>query len=204
MLHWLKRKADTRRIGHEIYERIVAQARDPVFFRDMRVPDTMEGRLEMIVLHLALMLDRLKTEGAAGQRLGQHLMEHLVADFDDALRQIGIGDMGVPRRVQKAAAAFTERNQAYRAALGEAAGDRLETALATHVYGAGISGAGIGVDEALAAAATGAARLAAYVRAAAWHLANVPADRLFEGRGLFQAPEPAPAAAQTLVKEVRP
>ena len=63
MLHWLKRKAETRRIGHEIYERIVAQARDPVFFRDMRVPDTMAGRLEMIVLHLALMLDRLKTEG---------------------------------------------------------------------------------------------------------------------------------------------
>ena len=109
MLQWLKRKAETHRIGHEIFERIVAQARQPEFFRDMRVPDTMEGRLEMIMLHLVLVLERLSTEGAAGQRLGQRLMEHLMADYDDALRQIGIGDMGVPRRVQKAAAAFTER-----------------------------------------------------------------------------------------------
>ena len=199
MLRWLKQKAETRRIGHEIYERIVAQAREPVFFSDMRVPDTMEGRLEMIVLHLSLMLDRLRTEGAPGQRLGQHLMEHLMADYDDALRQIGIGDMGVPRRIQKAAAAFTERNHAYRAALGERASDTLEAVLAAHVFGAG-SDAGAPPDIASA----DVARLAAYVRAARRFLAELPADRLFEGRDLFQAPGQALDRTAKRAEDMRP
>ena len=180
MLHWLKRKSETRRIGHEIYERIVAQARWPSFFRDMGVPDTMEGRLEMIMLHLVLMLERLKTEGTPGQRLGQRLMEHLMADYDDALRQIGIGDMGVPRRIQKVAAALTERHRDYCLALGEASSGKLETAIETHIYGSGPAAVPSG-------SAPGAGQLAAYVRAAAKHLAAVPADHLFEGRGLFQA-----------------
>ena len=190
MFQWLKRKAETRRIGHEIYERIVAQARDPAFFRDMGVPDTMEGRFEMIVLHLALVLDRLRTEGGAGQRLGQRLIEHLVADMDDALRQLGIGDMGVPRRVKKVAAAFVERSRDYSAGLklapvkGVLIEDKLEASLLRHVFGTGDTvGAPVHVPKAVA--------LAAYARLAAAHLAKVPADDLFEGQGLF----PTPAAA---------
>ncbi len=187
MFQWLKRKAETRRIGHDIYERIVAQARDPAFFRDMGVPDTMEGRFEMIVLHLALVLDRLKTEGTPGQRLGQRLMEHLVADMDDALRQIGIGDMGVPRRVKKAAAAFVERSRDYMQALsllpaqGGSTEDTLAAALLRHVYATTS-------DVAAAAPMPGASKLAAYTRRAAAHLARAPADDLFEGRGLFPRP----------------
>ena len=182
MLHWLKRKSETRRIGHEIYERIVAQARQMAFFRDMGVPDTMEGRLEMIMLYLVLVLDRLKTEGAPGQRLGQRLMEHLMTDYDDALRQIGIGDMGVPRRVQKVAAALAERHRDYGRALGEAGCGKLKAAIETHIYGSGPAAAQSRDGQ-------GAGRLAAYVRAAAGHLATVPAEQLFEGRGLFQAPD---------------
>ena len=175
MLQWLRRNAETRRIGHEIYERIVAHAREPLFFADMRVPDTMTGRLEMIMLHLVLMLERLAKEGAPGQRLGQRLMEQLVADYDDALRQIGIGDMGVPRRVQKVAAAFTERSRNYRAALQEAGCDKLTAELATYVYDG-------------EAAPADARRLADNVRAAAKHLAAVPTEDLFLGRGLFPDP----------------
>ena len=190
MLQWLKRKSETQRIGHEIYERIVAQARNPIFFQTMGVPDSMEGRIEMIMLHLVLMLDRLKTEGSPGQRLGQRLVEHLMADLDDALRQIGIGDMGVPRRVNKAAAAFAERARMYRAGLPQAgektppAGDKLAVALLMHVYGAGDDVAGAPVMPQ-------AAELAVYVRGAAAHLAAVANNDLFEGRGLFPAPDHA-------------
>lgn len=197
MLQWLKRNSETTRIGHDIYERIVAQARDPAFFRDMGVPDSMEGRIEMIMLHLVLMLDRLKTEGAAGQRLGQRLMEHLMADLDDALRQIGIGDMGVPRRVKKAAAALTERARDYRAGLASApaiAGgpgdDELPAALMQHVFGA--RGADVVSDlvsgaNAAAAPTPDAIQLAAYLRRAARHLAAVPSADIFQGNALFPA-----------------
>ena len=189
MLQWLKRKAETHRIGHEIYERIVAQARQPEFFRDMRVPDTMEGRLEMIMLHLVLVLERLSPEGAAGQRLGQRLMEHLMADYDDALRQIGIGDMGVPRRVQKAAAAFTERARDYRSALRDAGGDGLEAALQSHVYEAGSAAPAGGAPSVAGAAGASHARgLATYVRHAAAHLSTLSDADLFEGYGLFPTP----------------
>lgn len=139
MLGWLKRNAHLRRMGHDLYEGIVAAARKEVFFRDMGVPDTMEGRFEMIVLHMFVVLERLKREGEPGQRLGQSVIESLIADMDDALRQIGIGDMGVPRRVKRAAAAVRERVRDYGAALDPelagAAGDRLERALLVHIYG---------------------------------------------------------------------
>ena len=192
MLHWLKRNADARRIGHEIYERIVAQARHEMFFRDLRVPDTMEGRFEMIVLHLVLVLERLKAEGAPGQRLGQRLMEHLMTDMDDALRQVGIGDMGVPRRVKKAAAALAERSRDYRDGLAREASpaapaiDGFPAILLRHVYRCGDADVGPDLPTGLA---QGAAELARYMRAAARHLAAVPANDIFEGKGLFVAPK---------------
>lgn len=214
MLKWFKRNSQTTRIGHDIYERIVAQARAPTFFRDMGVPDSMEGRIEMIMLHLVLILERLTTEGAAGQRLGQRLMEHLMTDLDDALRQIGIGDMGVPRRVKKAAAAFTERSRDYRAGLaalpvrgevtggvtdgffgGRPVGDTLEAALLQHVYGA--RGANVAAGSAPAASTTPQPeQLAAYVRKAVRHLAATSTTDIFEGNDLFPpvVPPALPAA----------
>lgn len=117
MLSWLRKSARLKRTSTLLYGRIVAQARTRQFYEFCGVPDTMEGRIEMIVLHLFLTLERLKSEGASSQLLGQAIMERFVADMDDALRQIGIGDMGVPRRVKKAAAALIERSAAYDAAL---------------------------------------------------------------------------------------
>jgi cytochrome b pre-mRNA-processing protein 3 len=113
----LKERAALRRTSRNVYGSIVTQARIETFYRDWRVPDTMEGRLEMIILHVGLMLDRLALEGAGGLALGQAVSEAYIADVDDALRQIGTGDMGVPRRVKKAAAALRERRKAYAGAL---------------------------------------------------------------------------------------
>ena len=184
MLDWLKRNAQLRRIGQQLYESIVAAARREVFFRDMGIPDTMEGRFESIVLHLFIVLERLKREGEPGQRVGQTVLECLVADMDDALRQIGIGDMGVPRRVKRAAAAIRERLQDYGdgAREGLAAGDELERALLRHVYGH---------ESGAAAPATMAqvAALAAYARAAVLALDGHSTEALYRDGPAF--PDPA-------------
>jgi len=117
MLGWLKGRSLRRRTGQQLYEGIVAQARDPALYETCGVPDTMDGRLEMVLLHTVLVLDRLQAEGAAGQRLGQHLMERLVAGIDDALRRIGLGDDSVAPRIKRLAGALAERARDYRAGL---------------------------------------------------------------------------------------
>lgn len=181
MLGWLKRNAQLRRIGQHVYEGIVAAARREVFFRDMGIPDTMEGRFEVIVLHLFMVLERLKREGEPGQRVGQAVLESLIADMDDALRQIGIGDMGVPRRVKRAAAAVRERVRDY----GAEAGAGLERGLLNHVYGC--DG---GTEEPASEAMADAAHLAAYVRAGLAALDRQPAEALYRDGPAFPQPTP--------------
>ena len=170
MFRWLQRKAWLRRTGRQLYERIVAQARAEVFYRDLRVADTIEGHFEMIVLHMVLVLRRLKREADLGQRLGQIVMEHLIADMDDALRQIGIGDMGVPRRVQRAAAALEERSRDYAAAVQS--GDVTQAVL-RHVYGA--------PEAPTPEMSRCAERLAQYVRASAIELDGAARDAILQG-----------------------
>lgn len=183
MLRWLKQNAEIKRIGHDIYERIVAQARAVPFYRDCGVPDTIEGRFEMILLHLILVLERLRQEGPMGQRVGQRLLERLITDMDDAMRQIGIGDMGVPRRVQRVAAAVVERTRAYTpealsyspASSAPAQPDPLEAALLEHVFSAGPATASVDAPR-------DAHRLAAYMRNVRVMLSAVPRDDLIFAR----------------------
>jgi cytochrome b pre-mRNA-processing protein 3 len=177
MLHWLRRNSELKRTAHQLYERIVAQARSESFYREMGVPDTMEGRFEMIVLHLFLVRERLKSEGEDGQRLGQIVLEKLISDMDDALRQIGY-DMAVPKRVKKAVNAFAERSQAYGAALALEASssghDQLQSALRQHVYGDC-------ADPDDPRQAGGIAGLAAYVRRAATTVAATRSSEVLAG-----------------------
>jgi len=130
----LTRRAPQRAIGLRLYEAIVAQARSEPFYRLLGVPDTVHGRFEMIVLHVALVLARLELEGAEGQAAGRAMLEAFVADMDDACRRLGIGDMGVPRQVKKATAAVLERGNAYRAAMANGDGDALATVLAAEIW----------------------------------------------------------------------
>lgn len=117
MLTRLKQRARLRRNAAELYGAIVSAARAPELFRDFAVPDNPMGRLESILLHLALAIERLQREGEAGQGLARALAEAYVTDMDDSLREIGIGDMGVPRRVKQAAGALFERHRSYAASL---------------------------------------------------------------------------------------
>src|SRR4051812_22915736 len=80
-----------------IYGMIVAQAREPVFYRTLGVPDTVEGRFDMVLLHLWLVLRRLR-ESEGGVALSQALFDHFCADMDANLRELGVGDLTVPKR----------------------------------------------------------------------------------------------------------
>jgi cytochrome b pre-mRNA-processing protein 3 len=183
MLRWLERNRRSARIGRQLYEGIVAQARCEAFFRDLAVPDTMDGRFEVIVLHIVLVLRRLKAEGPEGQRVGQALLEQFIAAMDDALRQIGIGDMGVPPRVQRAAAALHERARDYGQALDGASSDApaaLAEAVRRHLYEAPNDNA-----AALPLQRAHADTIARYVCASATTLAARPADALYDGNLAF-------------------
>lgn len=122
-----------RAIADVIYEQIVAAARQPVPYSAWHVPDTPLGRFEMLSLHVFLVLHRLKGEGAAADALGQELTDGFFQDVDHSLRELGIGDMGVPKRMKRLARMFYGRAGSYGAAIDTGDIDALAAALARNV-----------------------------------------------------------------------
>jgi len=133
--YWRARRAN-RLLIDQIHGEIVAAARAPALYRENGVADTIEGRFEMIVLHAALVTRRLLALGSQGAEMAQELVDRVFRGFEDALREMAIGDAGVARRIKTMAGDFAGRSRAYSAALdsGDEAG--LAAALARNVYGA--------------------------------------------------------------------
>src|ERR1700678_1117301 len=132
-----RRRLHNRNI-HALYGMIVAQARSRAFYADYGVPDTVEGRFELIVLHLVLLLRRLARmhqAGGRGNSYGQQLFDAFCRDLDDNLREMGVGDLAVPRRMRQFGEAFYGRQAAYGAALDAADQGALEKALARNILG---------------------------------------------------------------------
>jgi cytochrome b pre-mRNA-processing protein 3 len=86
--------------SEKLYGAIVAQARLPGFYRDLGIPDSLEGRFVVLSLHLFVVLHRLKQEGPAGGPLAQEMMDHFVADMDTVLREVGVSDLRVPKKMR--------------------------------------------------------------------------------------------------------
>jgi cytochrome b pre-mRNA-processing protein 3 len=129
--HFRKPRIAPRGTIEAIYGMIVTQAREPLFYRDLAVPDTVNGRFDLLVLHLWLVLRRLRvTEGAAG--LSQALFDRFCNDMDDNLREMGVGDLTVPKRMQAFGEAFYGRTAAYDMAL-EAGDEPLAQALCKNI-----------------------------------------------------------------------
>ena len=156
-----------------LYGMIVAQARLPTFYRDYAVADTVNGRFDLIVLHLAMVLDRLAQDPAL-QAVGQGIFDRFCLDMDHNLREMGVGDLAVPKEMQRLGAAFYGRSQAYRSAWAAADNGPLVQALERNIY-----------ERTPAPAAP---RLAAYVRGAVRHLASQPASSFAGGSLSFPAP----------------
>src|SRR5258708_31363456 len=164
-----------------LYGAIVAQARRESFYLGFGVPDTVEGRFDMIVLHLALFCRRLTRASGPVHALGQAVFDLFCRDMDHNLREMGVGDLSVPRKMQGFAEAFYGRVEAYDRALA-AAGDELARALGRNVLG-----------EALPS--PNARRLAAYARAAAHSLDGADAAALSRGHLVFPDPDAISASA---------
>ncbi len=153
------------------------------------MPDTLDGRFELIALHVHLILRRLRADRARTGRLAQDVFDAMFADMDGSLREMGAGDLGVGPRVKKMARNFYGRVAAYDDGLDGAAGV-LEDALRRNLYGTLEA-----PDEAAVAA------MAGYVRREAATLADTPLETIERGEVAFGAPpevvEDAPEAART-------
>ncbi|HEX5079770.1 MAG TPA: ubiquinol-cytochrome C chaperone family protein [Geminicoccaceae bacterium] len=109
-----------RQVAEQLYRAVVNQARSQVWYRELGVPDTPEGRFEMVALHAALLLRRLQREGVAGQALGQQLFDTMFVDLDGSLRELGVSDLSLGRYVKRLAGNFYARLAALDAGLGDA------------------------------------------------------------------------------------
>ena len=120
--------------GFLIYGAIVAQSRQSSFFRELGVEDSFEGRFEMLVLHVYMVLNRLKREGQAGDDAGQALFDTFFADLDTSMRELGVGDLSIGKKVKALASAFYGRVGIYDEAVRGYDRDGLADALVRNVY----------------------------------------------------------------------
>ena len=113
-----------------LYAAIVAAARQPLFYAEWGVPDTVDGRFDMIVLHLYLVMDRLRPDHL---KFREGLSELFFSDMDRSIREMGAGDLSVGKKVRRMAEAFGGRVEAYENARMKG-GQEIERALSRNVY----------------------------------------------------------------------
>jgi cytochrome b pre-mRNA-processing protein 3 len=174
ILRPFRRSAEARTIA-SLYGMIVAQARQPAFYADYGVPDTVQGRFDLIVLHLVLVLRRLDLLGDQGRLFGQRLFDAFCRDLDGNLREMGIGDLAVPKHMQRFGEAFYGRQAAYLGALNAPDPRDFENALARNILVGGAS--------------ERAAGLARYAYAAVRELDAQEEGALLRGELAFPSPE---------------
>lgn len=163
------------RAADALYGAVVAQARLPAHYGAGGVADTVDGRFDLIVLHLWLLSRRLRGEGEAGAALAQALLDTTFDDMDRNLREMGVGDLGVGRKVKVMARAWHGRSAAYERAIGEDDAQALVLVLGRNLLDGGDG-----------------RRLAAYVGEAERALAAQPGALLLAGEAVFPAPPGAP------------
>jgi len=162
------------RTGYVLYGHAVAAARDPALYRDLGVPDTLDGRFDMLGLTVALMIRRLRAAPPPGPALAQAVFDAMFSDMDINLREMGVGDLSVGRKVREMWEGFHGRAGAYEAALTAADMPALAAALARNVWrGAAPAGA--------------AERLARLALAQDAALATQGLDALVAGQARFPA-----------------
>ena len=122
------------RAGFELYGAAVAAARVPWLYAELGVPDTLDGRFEMVGLHAFLLIDRLRREAPPGPDLAQSVFDAMFSDMDVNLREMGVGDLSVGKRVRAMWEAFHGRANAYETPLAEADEAALAAALARNVW----------------------------------------------------------------------
>lgn len=174
MIYSTRRKS-IREAAEAAYRQVVEQARQPVFFAEYGVPDTLDGRFELICLHAFLYLYRLKAERPRSAALSQAFFDAMFADLDRSLREMGTGDLSVGKNVKQMARGFYGRIRAYQEGI-EGADSALAGALARNLFGT--------VRE----APPGIGEMAEYARVTVRELAWQSADDLLRGCIRFPVP----------------
>ncbi len=117
-----------------LYAAIVAQARQPAFFAALGVPDTVDGRFEVLMLHGAALINRLKDQGEQADAVNQAVFDALFTDVDDNLRELGVGDLRVGKKVKGMAESFHGRAVALEQALANPDASVLEETVWRNTY----------------------------------------------------------------------
>ena len=190
--HFRKPRIAPRGTIEAIYGMIVTQAREPLFYRDLGVPDTVNGRFDLLLMHLWLVLRRLKSV-EAGTGLSQALFDHFCEDMDDNLREMGVGDLAVPKRMRAFGEAFYGRSAAYDMALTESR-EAFAQALCKNVFN------GEKIEKARELAAYAEAVMAALAASSEAALLDGSLEISFAGRGeggMMSRPEQAGSLARS-------
>jgi cytochrome b pre-mRNA-processing protein 3 len=175
MFALLKRRNPYEQSARALYTAILEHIRQPAFYEEGGVPDTLDGRFELLLLHAFFVLDPLANKAGKGRNgPGQALFDVIFADMDQGLRESGIGDMGIPKHMRRMMKAFNGRMHAYRGALTE--GD-VKPALRRNLYG---TLGDVGEDV--------LAQMEAYVQANRALMAGQPLERLQGGAVSFITP----------------
>jgi cytochrome b pre-mRNA-processing protein 3 len=175
-------RAANRRIADDLYGEIVAAARQESLYSRWDVPDSPLGRFEMLSLHMVLFQQRMRDRGDAARGLSQTLIDEFFRDVEHSLRELGIGDIGVPKRMKKLASMYYGRAASYVAAIGAGDEQALAAALSRNVRPTD-------GDWPQASA------LARYVIAASAALESQPLDDILAGRITFPDASVEPIAA---------
>lgn len=171
-----KRRNENAEIVGGLYDQVVAAARQPTFYADWNVPDTPLGRYEMMALHMFLFLHR--TRGATGTLadIAQELTDEFFKDVDHSLRELGIGDVGVPKRMKKLARMFYGRAESYGNAVDADDRDALMNALSRNIFPGGDAWVHAGYMADYVTASAAALRSQADEALIAGEVVYVPAD----------------------------
>ena len=158
---------------YAVYSAIVAQSRQPRFYAEWQVPDTVTGRFDMISLHLALLFRRLRAETGEQKEFSQAVFDLFFKDMDRSLREMGVGDLGVPKRIQKMGNIFFGLLAAMSEAMDHNDAEALQAVLSRNIFDG--------------AAGPHVAALAEYLMAEDKALTAQPSDAITGGALVFEA-----------------
>ncbi len=167
MFDLLRRRSPHRATAERLYAALAVQARQAAFFAELGIPDTVDGRFDVLALHAWMVIDRTRTE-ADGEAIAQALFDAMFGHLDSAVREMGAQDLGVGRRIKVMAEGLHGRALAFRAAIADTDPTALEGVLRRNVFGKA-------QPDAVAVA-----RLGTYVRRSVAALAGADCGHLFD------------------------
>ena len=172
-----RKKKQNQAIVERQYATLTSAARVPFFYSDLGVPDTVMGRYEMLSVVMILFFRRTARSQTSGQELAQEIVDAFFQDLDHSIRELGIGDQGVPKRMKKLAGMFYGRLETYARALDTGDAEQLAASLGRNIH----------PDPAPPVDMTG---LAMWMIAAERQLAEISEDDISRGGAVIAAPGP--------------